>query len=121
MRIAAGHILVRQYRVDAFELTCRRRVNGPHTGVGNLGAFRACIEHAGEPVVVCKTSRSLDLCQGIRVRTRLADLVLRRAGFREVRRYILARCLQDGVDDALVTGAAAVGVFERRTNIGFSD
>ena len=108
MRVTAGHILVREDRVDAFEFASRCRINGTNASVGYVGAFRAGIQHAGEMVVVRKASRPPDLRQSVRVRTRLANLPLGRAGFGQVGRYILAGGLQDGVDDALVARAAAV-------------
>src|SRR5210317_345953 len=72
-------------------------------------------------VVVGKTCRPLDLRQRVRIWTRLANLPFGRAGFGQVGWYILTRGLQNGADDALVTRAAAVGVFECCTDIGFGD
>ena len=85
----------------------------------DVGPLGAGIQHAGEVVVIGKARGAPDLRQRIRIGTRLADLRFRRSGLRQVGRHVLTRRLQDGVDDALVARAAAVGVFERCTDIGF--
>ena len=119
VRIAAWYVLVRQDSMHAIELACGCYVNGEDACVWDVGALGASEQHAGKTVVVREARRAADLRQRIRIRPWFTNFRFGCPCFGQVGRYVLPGRLQDRVNNALVSGAAAVGVLECCADIGF--
>ena len=121
MQVPPGNILVGQHGPHSGQGACCIRIYRADSRVGHAGAQGACVQHAREMVVVREFRLPADLGQRIRVGLRLADFVSGGTGERNVGPDVLARCLPDGVNDALVAGATAIGVFQRDLDVALGD
>src|SRR5690606_30398 len=123
VNVLTGDILVREHGMNTGQRLRLAGVDAEDAGVRVIGTLGACIEHAGEDVVVGVAGAARHLIYVVRARYRLADDLERFDGFRRLEgdRSLatqLARRRVGGIENAGVAGAAAEGVLERDLDIG---
>ena len=73
VQITARNVFVSQYSMDAGQSACCGRIDRADLRVCNAGAFCACMQHASEPIVICKFGGAGNLVSRLQIGHGFAD------------------------------------------------